>query len=72
MQESGERIQLLPALPRSELDAVLRAGLRAASAFDDPGLDMRRGVVSCWRRPEHDKMWSDDPAYVRVEVSVSR
>jgi hypothetical protein len=63
-------VTLLHSAPRSQLDAILRNGLQARSAFEDLGLEMRCGVVYCWLQLEHDKMWGGKPGYVHVEVTV--
>ena len=63
-------VTLLHSAPGSQLDAILRTGLQARSAFEDLGLAMRRGVVYCWLKLEHDKMWGCKPHYVHVEVTV--
>ena len=65
---------LLHSVRRDHLNSVLRVGLKAASSFDDLGLELRRDVVYCWLRREHDKMWGGQGefAYVEVEVRVRR
>jgi hypothetical protein len=63
-------VRLLHSVPRTQLDTILRDGLQAQSAFNDLRLEMRRGVVYCWLRPEDDKMWGGKPGYIRVEITV--
>lgn len=65
-------ITLLHATPEAKVDIILREGQRAASAFDDLGIPMRRGVVYCWLRREHDKMWGNNTDYTYIEVTVDR
>jgi len=62
--------RLFHSIPSAKLNEVLREGLKAVSEFDDLGLEMRRGVVYCWLRKEHDRMWGQQPGYVYVEVSL--
>jgi transposase len=62
----------LHATPKAKVDIILREGLRAASAFNDLGIPMRRGVVYCWLRREHDKMWGNNTDYTYIEVTVDR
>jgi len=64
------QVRLLHSVPASQLNCVLQEGLKATSEFDDLGLEMRRGVVYCWLRKEHDRMWGQRPDYVYVEVTV--
>lgn len=68
----GQQMNLLHSVPRSELEEVLRTGLRPASAFPELGLEMRRGVVYCWLRREDDRMSSDEqrPDHIYLEVTV--
>jgi len=68
------KIELLHSVPCTSLESVLKEGLRASSNFDDLGLEMRRGVIYCWLRPEDDKMWGQNPdyAYLRVKADPSR
>jgi hypothetical protein len=67
---TAEKIRLLHSVPRADLESVLREGLRASSAFDDLGLEMRRGVIYCWLRPGDDKMWGKNPDYAYLEITV--
>jgi hypothetical protein len=69
-----KQIRLLHSTHRSNVDQVLRNGLKATSSFDDLGLEMRRGVVYCWLRKEDDKMWGQraDCVYVQVTVDQDR
>ncbi|MFB3881691.1 MAG: hypothetical protein ACE149_10530 [Armatimonadota bacterium] len=72
----GKQVRLFHSVQRSRLEEVLRTGIRAASHFDDLGLEMRRGVVFCWLRKEDDKMSSGgqrpDHTYVEVAVEEER
>jgi hypothetical protein len=65
-------IRLLHAVPRAKLASVMQEGLRATSAFDDLGLELRRGVVYCWLRREDDKMWGRNAEYTYIQVTVER
>ena len=65
-------VQLFHSVPLTEVDAVLKEGLAASSAFDDLDLDMRQGVVFCWLCQEHDKMWGKNPDYVYLGVTVDQ
>ena len=70
----GNLVQLVHSVHKSHIDMVLTNGLKAISAFDDLGLEMRRGVVFCWLRREDDKLSLSDQRndYVYVEVTVDR
>jgi len=65
-------VQLFHSIPRTDIDAVLREGVKASSAFDDLDLDLRQGVVFCWLCKEHDEMWGKNPDYVYLEVAVDQ
>ncbi len=67
-----DQITLVHSLPESILDSVLKEGLRAKSAFDTLGLQMREDVVYCWLCREDDKMWGKRPSYVYMEITVDR
>lgn len=67
---TSEKVRLLHSVPRANLESTLKEGLVASSAFDDLGLEMRRGVIYCWLRPEDDKMWGKNPDYAYLEVTV--
>lgn len=66
----GKQVRLLHSVHKSKIDEVLKNGLKAASEFDDLGLEMRCGVVYCWLRKEDDKMWGKRADCVYVEVTV--
>jgi len=68
----GKPVRLLHSVHRSRIDQVLSEGLKAASEFDDLGLEMRRGVVYCWLRREDDRMSQGGQRadYVYVEVTA--
>ena len=63
-------VRLLHSVPRSKIQSVLREGLKASSAFDDLGLEMRCGVVYCWWCQEDDKMWGRNSAYAYLEIAI--
>ena len=63
-------VRLLHSVPRSKIQSVMREGLKTSSAFDDLGLEMRCGVVYCWRRREDDKMWGQNPEYAYIEITI--
>jgi len=67
-----KQIRLLHSTHKSNIDQVLRNGLKATSSFDDLDLEMRRGVVYCWLEKEHDKMWGQRANYVYVQVAVDK
>lgn len=67
-----DSIRLLHAVPRAKLASVLQEGLRATSAFDDLGLELRRGVIYCWLRREDDKGWGSNSEYTYVQVTVEQ
>ena len=66
------RAKLVHSVHKSKINEVLKNGLKAASEYDDLGLEMRRGVVYCWLRKEDDKMSSRGQRadYVYVEATV--
>ena len=70
----GKQVRLVHSAHRSKVEEILKHGLKAMSEFDDLGLEMRRGVVYCWVRKEHDKMWGkeSDRAYFEVTVDEER
>lgn len=67
-----KQIRLLHSTHKSNIDQVLRNGLKATSSFDDLDMEMRRGVVYCWLKKEHDKMWGQRADYVYVQVTVDQ
>jgi hypothetical protein len=67
-----KQISLLHSTHKSNVDQVLRNGLKATSSFDDLDLEMRRGVVYCWLEKEHDKMWGQRANYVYVQVTIDK
>jgi hypothetical protein len=67
-----KQIRLLHSTHKSNIDQMLRNGLKATSSFDDLDLEMRRGVVYCWLKKEHDKMWGQRADYVYVQVTVDK
>lgn len=68
----GREVKLLHSVPKSQVGDVLRDGLEAASELEEPGLEMRRGVVFCRLCREHDRMWGRRPDYAYLEVSVDK
>ena len=68
----GKQVSLLHSIHKSNVDQVLRNGLKATSSFDDLGLEMRRGVVYCWLKKEHDKMRGQRAGYGYVQVTVDK
>lgn len=63
-------VRLLHATPKWKVDTILTEGLKPSSAFNDLGLSLRQGVVYCWLRREHDKLWGSNPGYTYLEVTV--
>lgn len=72
----SKTVQLLHSAPVVFVPDILRDGIRATSAYDHLGLDMRRDVVFCWLRQEDDKMSSGDQrsdhVYLKVLVTEDR
>jgi len=72
----SKQVRLIHSVHKSRLEVALREGLKAASEFDDLGLDMRQGVVYCWLCRQDDKMSSggqrSDYVYLQVTVDESR
>ena len=66
----GRQVRLLHSVRKSRVDTVLKEGLKAASAFDDLGLEIRRGAVFCWLHKEDDRMWGQRSDYAHVEMTV--
>jgi len=66
----GRIIELFHSTHKSNVESILKNGLRASSKFDSFGLDMRKGVVYCWLKKEHDKMWANNGDYVYLKVLV--
>ena len=68
----GGTATLLHSVPKSDLERVLQHGLESKSRYDDLGLEIRRDVVYCWLRQEHDKLSSGGQrdGYVYVEATV--
>ena len=67
---TGDRVTLFHSVPRTKLALIAGEGLIASSGFDDLELEIRRGVVFCWLRPEDDKMWGANPEYTQVQATV--
>ncbi|MBM3237784.1 hypothetical protein FJZ31_15960 [Candidatus Poribacteria bacterium] len=65
----GKKVKLLHSVRKSKAEEILKSGLKAVSEYDDLELEMRRGVVYCWLRKEHDRLSSEDD-YVYFEVTV--
>ncbi|MEW6752916.1 MAG: hypothetical protein AB1505_18345 [Candidatus Latescibacterota bacterium] len=67
---AADAVTLVHSAPRAQLEQILQSGLKARSTFGDLGLEMRRGVVFCWLRPEHDKMWGASPDHAHLRITV--
>ena len=72
----GKKVELLHSVHKSKVEEILKYGLKAVSEYDDLGLEMRRDVVYCWLRKEHNKLSSGgqrtDCVYVEVTVDEDR
>ena len=69
---AGDQVKLLHSAPQPRIGEVVREELKASSAFDDLGPEMRREVVFCWLKKEHGKMRVKSPDHPYVEVCVDR
>jgi len=63
-------IELLHSTHKSNVDSILKNSLHATSKFDTFGLDVRKGVVYCWLKKEHNKMWANNSDYIYLRVLV--
>jgi len=65
-------VKLLHSLHRSRLAETLQNGIKALSAFDDLGVEIRQGVVYCWLCRADDKraLHGQQPDHIYLEVTV--
>jgi len=63
------KIKLWHSVHKSKVEEILKYGLKAVSEYDNLGIELRRNVIYCWLRKEHNKLSSGDD-YVYLEVTV--